>query len=73
MRRLIVFLIRMHLHVRKYEAFTFANQKSDNFYYFTNDALIKVWRRSFTPEKSHVSLNWLLDPECRIVKEGMFI
>lgn len=73
MRRLIIFLVRKHLKLKKYEAFTFANQKSNNFYYFNDDTLVKVWRRSFMTEKAHVSLNWLLDPECRIVKEGMLL
>ena len=69
MKRLIIFLIRRRLHLRKGERFRFANQKNDNVYYFTADRLVKIpedtgWisRR----EKSLVSLNWLLDDRCEI-------
>lgn len=66
MKRLIVFLVRTRLGLSKYEPFRFINQKSDAIYFFTEDAIIKDWR-GFT-EKSHVSLNWLLDDECEIKK-----
>lgn len=69
MKKLIIFLIRRHLGLKKLEGFTFIEQKSNNYYYFTDDALIKIWRNSGEIEKSHVSLNWLLDDKCVIVKE----
>lgn len=73
MKRLIIFLIRRRLGLRKGERFRFVNQKNDNIYYFTATRLAKIpedagWvsRR----EKSLVSLNWLLDDRCEIVKDG---
>ncbi len=71
-RRLIIFLVRRRLKLRKGERFRFANQKADNVYYFTSDRLIKVTGdsgRVSRREKSLVSLNWLLDEGCVIVKE----
>jgi hypothetical protein len=64
--RLIIFLIRRRLGLKKYEHFRFDNQKSKDVYYFTATELMKIW--AFGDEKSGVSLNWLLDPECKIVK-----
>ena len=70
MKRLILFLIRRRLGLKKYEHFRFANQKSPyNFYYFTEDKLMKCWKDltgQCTP--SSVSLNWILDDECEIEK-----
>ena len=66
MKRLITFLIRKRLGLKEYEPFQFTNQKSNAVYYFTEDAVIKAWRGSV--EKSGVSLNWLLDDECTILK-----
>lgn len=66
MRKLILFLIRTTLHIRKYESFWFSNQKSHAVYWIDDRAVWKYWRG--TVEKSHVSLNWLLDPECEICK-----
>lgn len=71
MRRLILFLIRKHLGVGKYEGFTFEGQKSNNYYFFTDDALIKIWRNTGNTEKSHVSLNYILSEECKIIKEAL--
>lgn len=65
--RLIVFLIRRRLRLKKYQRFRFANQKTDNVYYFTSDKLIKIPEgRISRIEKSLVSLNWLLDDDCEI-------
>lgn len=64
MRLLILFLIRKHLKLDKYEPFQFTNQKSNAVYYFGDDGLMKAWRG--VTEKSGVSLNWLLDKECQI-------
>ena len=66
MKKLIIFLIRKQLGLAKYEAFQFTNQKSNAIYYFTDDAVMKEWHGYL--EKSHVSLNWLLDDECKIRK-----
>lgn len=69
MKKLIVFLIRKRLGLKKYERFTFVNQKSNTYYFFGNDSLIKVWKNSGKAEQSGVSLNWLLDDDCEIKKE----
>lgn len=67
--RLIVFLIRRRLKLKKYQRFRFANQKNGNIYYFTTDKLIKIPEDKRTvsrAEKSLVSLNWLLSDECEV-------
>ena len=64
MRRLIIFLIRKKLGLRKYENFKFANQKSDAVYYFTESNVMKRWRGQTM--LSGVSINWLLVNECVI-------
>ena len=73
--RLIVFLIRLKLGVKKLERFRFENQKSKNdFYYFSRDCLIKAKAVNYEYgvyhefELSGVSLNWLLDKDCKITK-----
>jgi hypothetical protein len=66
LRRIVIFLIRLKLKLKVREPFQFVNQKTNAVYYFTNDAVIKVWRGNV--EKSGVSLNWLLDDECVIKK-----
>ena len=71
MKRLIIFLVRKKLGLRKGEHFRFVNQSSPyNTYYFTDDAVMKHfgrWKGS-DDVKSSVSLNWLLDDEYKIVK-----
>lgn len=67
--RLIVFLIRRRLRLKKYQRFRFANQKTDNVYYFTSDMLIKTPEDKRTvsrAEKSLVSLDWLVSDECEV-------
>ena len=64
MRRLVIFLIRWKLKLKKYERFKFVNQKSDAVYYFTESNLMKCWRGQTM--LSGVSINWLLDRECKI-------
>lgn len=66
MKRLIIFLVRKHLGLKLYQPFQFVEQKSKAVYYFTEDAIMKAWRGSII--KSGVSLNWLLDDDCRIRK-----
>ena len=71
MKRLIIFLVRKRLKLGLYEEFQFANQKTNNVYYFEKDKLIKVISQnedSVVICKSSVSLNWLLDDRCEIVK-----
>lgn len=72
-KRLIIFLIRRRLGLKLFEDFRFSNQKSKyDRYYFAPDALIKreycggIYREC----NANVSLNWLLDDECEIVKVG---
>lgn len=68
MKRLIVFLIRRRLGLKKGEWFRFANQNSPaDVYYFTDHGVVKlVHGRNARP--SRVSLNWLLDDECVVRK-----
>jgi hypothetical protein len=64
MRKIIIFLIRMRLGLAKYEKFRFAEQKSSAIYYFTESNLMKYWRNQTM--LSGVSLNWILDTNCKI-------
>lgn len=75
MKRLILFLIRRKLHVMLYEPFRFNNQKSHyDFYYITNDAVMKYHYLACRTVESNVSLNWLLNKNCKILtgKEAGF-
>jgi len=69
MQRLIIFLVRRRLGLKKYELFRFTNQKSNAVYYFTNDRVMKLWNGYCEP--SGVGINWLLDPECKISTDVM--
>lgn len=62
--RLVLMLIRIKLGLKKYESFTFTNQKTSSIYWFTPTKLMKNERGITRP--STVSLNWLLDKECEI-------
>lgn len=64
MRKIVIFLIRKKLGLKKYEKFRFIEQKTDAVYYFTESNLMKYWRNQTM--LSGVSLNWLLDNECKI-------
>lgn len=73
--RLIVFLIRRRLQLKKHQPFRFKNQKTENVYYFTEDKLIKIPEDKRTvsrAEKSLVSLNWLVSDECEVevIRDG---
>ena len=75
LNRLIIFLVRKKLGLKKLERFQFENQKSKtDFYYFSTDCLIKAKGIRYDYgvyhelELSGVSLNWLLDPDCKITK-----
>lgn len=61
--RLIVFLIRIRLGLKVGECFQFKNQKSNAVYFFTPTGITKCWRGLYVT--SGISLNWLLDPECK--------
>ena len=64
MRKIVIFLIRKKLGLKKYEKFQFIGQKSDAVYYFTESNVMKEWRnQTFL---SNVSVNWLLDNDCKI-------
>lgn len=67
MKKLILFLVRRRLGIRKYEMFQFSNQKSGAVYYFADDRVMKLWNGYCEP--SGVSLNWLLDSECKITTD----
>ena len=61
--KLIVFLVRIRLGLKKYECFQFKNQKSNAIYYFTDIGIVKCWKGLYV--ESGISLNWLLDPEAK--------
>jgi hypothetical protein len=66
-KRLVMFLIRKKLGLKKYETFQFENQKNkEDFYYFGKTKLIKHSRYI---RESNVSLNYLLSDQCKIIKK----
>lgn len=75
MRRLIItFLIRRRLKLKKGEMFQFENQKNKSeWYYFTNTGVMKQFYNPYTDKNgvrsSNVSLRWLLDDRCKIIKK----
>ena len=71
LRRLIIFLIRKKLGLKKNQMFRFANQKSDSdLYCFTDKEVMKYERcgEHYKKHPSSVSLNWLLSDYCMIEK-----
>jgi hypothetical protein len=68
MTRLIMFLLRLKLGVKKYEVFTFTNQKTKNGYYFDTHTIYRIRYIGIDCliEPSDVSINWLLNPCCEI-------
>ena len=71
MTRIILFLLRMKLGVKKNERFQFVNQKNKSDYYYVSDnSLQKIMCRTYrvTERRANVSLNWLMSQECKIVK-----
>lgn len=65
--RLITFLIRRKLGVKKFQRFRFKNQSNkDNWYFFNDSGLYKYLASSRSIKASHASLNWLLDDECEV-------
>lgn len=73
MKRLIIFLIRKRLGVKKFQYFQFKEQNNKNdFYYFKDICLMKLIN-SKSETLSAVSLNWLLNDDCEIVKWDKFV
>ena len=66
MKRIIIFLIRKRLGLKKEQHFRFPNQRlKEEYYYFTKDKIMKCNIHGVI-EESTVSLNWLLDDKCEI-------
>ena len=68
-KRLIIFLIRIRLGLKKFEEFRFDNQKSKkDSYYFDKHSIMKIEHRQddVYVRESSVSLNWLLSDYCKI-------
>ena len=72
MKKLILFLVRRKLGVKRLQAFRFANQKAPmNWYIFDNDGVlwkVEYWSNNTKQilKRSKVSLNWLMDEACKI-------
>ena len=68
-KRIVIFLVRSRLKLKKYEKFKFKNQKTEAVYWFTDTKVLKNDLDITT--RSGVSLNWLLNDHCEIerVKE----
>ena len=66
LNKLILFLIRKKLHLKKFQQFYFNNQaiKIEK-YYFDNYGIMKISGCGLV--KSNLSLNFLLSDECRIL------
>ncbi len=66
--RMIIFLIRRKLGVKKFQRFKFKNQKQEGEYYFNSFRLVKILKikKKVKQEESGVSLNWLLNNDCEI-------
>jgi hypothetical protein len=69
LRKLIIFLIRKRLGLKMYESFQFENQYDKMDYYWFNDVeLRKYIGKDGVATDAHVSLNWLLHDDCKVVK-----
>lgn len=69
MRKLIVYLVRKHLGLKKYQYFRFSNQKSKTVYWFGERQILRMEKKSGSNQVitlSDVSLNWLLDERCQV-------
>lgn len=67
LKRLIIFLIRKKLGVKKWQGFQFTNQKSEvDQYYFTSTDLLKYVGEEKYIRQAKVNLNWLLDDNCKV-------
>lgn len=66
MKRIIIFLIRKRLGLKKEQPFIFSNQRlKEEYYYFTKDMIMKCNIHGEN-KPSDVSLKWLLDDKCEI-------
>ena len=66
MKRIIIFLIRKRLGLKKEQPFRFTNQRlKEEYYYFTKDKVMKCNIHGEIDD-STVSLNWLLNDKCEI-------
>lgn len=63
---LVIHLIRENLGLKQKECFRFDNQNNDDIYYFSESSLKKVQCGHI--RESDVSLNWILNRECKIKK-----
>lgn len=71
----ILFLIRKRLGLKKFEYFQYANQQdTEVWYYIGPTRIMKVYPDPDVEGLTHtvqskVSLNWLLDDRCKIIKK----
>lgn len=71
----ILFLIRKRLGLKKFEYFQYANQQDTGVWYYIGPTrIMKVFPDSENEDLTHtvqskVSLNWLLDDRCKIIKK----
>lgn len=63
-KKLVIFLIRRRLKLKKYEKFQFEDQRTNAVYWFTCTRLLK--KENDNISRSGVSLNWLLSDSCKI-------
>lgn len=70
--QIIIFLVRKRLGLKKYEEFQFANQVNKTEYYFFDQTCIRKIVPNWGIRAAGVSLNWLVNPRCKIVKRGTF-
>ena len=76
MNRLVLWLIKRRLGLRWLERFRFTNQKTSDVYWFEKCGLYKIEYKTTPSGKvqpvciglSGVSLNWLIDKDCKIQK-----
>ena len=67
LNRLIIFLIRKKLGVKRHEYFRFDNQASEtDAYYFSGNNLMKISDHGM--RQSNCSLSWLLNDDCKIIR-----
>lgn len=69
-KRIVIFLIRKKLRLKKHQAFRFTNQANKkDYYFFTDKELVKVAYAINRGIRSNVSLNYLLSDTCEITTE----
>lgn len=65
MRRIVMYLLRKKLGLKKNQRFQFDGQKSDAVYYISGTHIMKHYHGRTS--LSNVSVNWLLSDECDII------